>query len=171
MCGIAGFINLNNSPASPVYLKRMTDSIAHRGPDGEGHFVDGAVGIGHRRLAIIDLSPAASQPMTESENRYVISYNGEVYNYKTLRSELMALGHHFNSQSDTEVVLRSFIQWGAKSVSKLNGMFAFVIWDRVENKMFIARDRYGIKPLYYFQNNIIKILLLLYDITLLNSIY
>src|SRR6056297_3034019 len=101
MCGIAGYFNLNGEPASPVTLKDMTDKIAHRGPDGEGFFVDSYIALGHRRLAIIDLSPLGHQPMISNDKNYVISYNGEVYNFRELRMELESLGHYFHSKSDT----------------------------------------------------------------------
>ncbi len=149
MCGIAGILHFDGKPASPAHLKAMTDAIAHRGPDGEGHFTDGALGFGHRRLAIIDLSPAGRQPMMSQSGRYVLSYNGEVYNFKELRTELQALGYQFRSQTDSEVVLHAYEQWGEKCVDRLNGMFAFAIWDLKEKELFLARDRYGIKPLYY----------------------
>ncbi|MCX5905704.1 MAG: asparagine synthase (glutamine-hydrolyzing), partial [Deltaproteobacteria bacterium] len=149
MCGIAGIFNLNGEPVSPVLLRKMTDAIAHRGPDGEGFYTDSFIGLGHRRLAIIDLSPAGHQPMTTLSNQYVISYNGEVYNYKELRTELEALGNQFRSKSDTEVVLYAYKEWGAKCLEKFNGHFAFAIWDKTRQELFLARDRYGTKPLYY----------------------
>ena len=149
MCGIAGTVHLDGSPASPVLLRRMTDSIAHRGPDGEGQIVDGPLGLGHRRLAIIDLSDAGRQPMATPDGRYLISYNGEVYNFQQLRAELLALGHIFHSRTDSEVVLAAWAQWGPKSLERFNGMFAFAVWDRTEGRLSLARDRYGIKPLYY----------------------
>lgn len=149
MCGIAGIVHLDGSPASPVLLRRMTDSIAHRGPDGEGQIVDGPLGLGHRRLAIIDLSDAGRQPMATPDGRYLISYNGEVYNFQQLRAELQALGHIFHSRTDSEVVLAAWAQWGPKSLERFNGMFAFAVWDRTEGRLSLARDRYGIKPLYY----------------------
>lgn len=149
MCGIAGFVNLGGKPAETVLLRRMTAAIAHRGPDGEGVFTDGAVGIGHRRLAIIDLSPAGHQPMQTSDGRFVLSYNGEVYNFEELRVELEALGHQFRSRTDSEVVLNAWASWGLKALDRFNGMFAFVIWDRQTRELLLARDRYGIKPLYY----------------------
>ncbi|MGH7464483.1 MAG: asparagine synthase (glutamine-hydrolyzing), partial [Longimicrobiales bacterium] len=149
MCGIAGAFNPSGEPVSPVVLRRMGDAIAHRGPDGEGYYTDGHVGLGHRRLAIIDLSSAAHQPMATADGRYVISYNGEVYNFQELRAELEALGHAFRSRTDSEIVLRAYAEWGADCVLRFNGMFAFAIWDRDEQQLFLARDRYGIKPLYY----------------------
>lgn len=153
MCGITGFINLDGRPAAMGLLRPMTDAIAHRGPDGEGHVVEGSVAIGHRRLAVIDLSPAAGQPMTSADGRYVISYNGEVYNFRELRAELAAKNYRFRSQSDTEVVLNAFAEWGDRALDRLNGMFAFAIWDRRQNELTLARDRYGIKPLYYTLKN------------------
>ena len=149
MCGIAGLINLNGDPVSPVTLKRMTDAISHRGPDGEGHWIEGSVGLGHRRLAIIDLSPAGNQPMLSADHRYVMTYNGEVYNYRELRAELEAEGVWFRSQTDSEVVLYALAQWGIDALLKFNGMFALALWDRKEQTLLLARDRYGIKPLYY----------------------
>ena len=149
MCGITGLINLNGEPVSPVFLKRMTDAIAHRGPDGEGQWIEGNVGIGHRRLAIIDLSPAGHQPMICAGYRYVLSYNGEIYNYRELRTELEAEGIWFRSNTDSEVVLYALAKWGPDALLKFNGMFALALWDRKEESLFLARDRYGIKPLYY----------------------
>ncbi len=127
----------------------MTKAIAHRGPDGEGLYVDRFIGLGHRRLAIIDLSPAAHQPMVTSDGRFAISYNGEIYNFRELRGELEALGHAFHSRSDTEVLLHAFMEWGERCLDRLNGMFAFALWDRAGQELFLARDRYGIKPLYW----------------------
>jgi len=149
MCGITGFFDLDGQPASPVVLRRMTDAVAHRGPDGEGYYTDGGVALGHRRLSIIDLSAAGHQPMQSSDGRYVITYNGEVYNFQELRVELEALGARFRSRTDSEVLLNAFLHWGPKAVERFNGMFAFAIWDRIDRELFVARDRYGIKPLYY----------------------
>lgn len=153
MCGIVGYINLNGAPASAVILKKMTDAIAHRGPDGEGQWVEGNVGIGHRRLAILDLSPAGHQPMVSADHRWVLSYNGEVYNYRELRADLEARGVWFRSQTDTEVVLYALATWGKDALLKFNGMFALALWDRKEQSLLLARDRYGIKPVYYSQQN------------------
>ncbi len=149
MCGIAGVLNLNGDAASPVILKKMTDAIAHRGPDGEGHYIDGSLGLGHRRLAIIDLSEAARQPMATENGRYVISYNGEIYNFKELRTELQALGYRFHSQTDSEVALKALAHWGKEALFRFNGMFAFALWDKQTKELLLARDRYGLKPLYY----------------------
>lgn len=153
MCGIAGIFNLNGESVAPVLLRRMTDSIAHRGPDGEGFYTDSFIGLGHRRLAIIDLSPAGHQPMVTPGDQYIIVYNGEVYNFQELRAELESLGHGFRSRTDTEVVLHAYMEWGVECVSRFNGMFALALWDKTRQELFLARDRYGIKPLYYwFQN-------------------
>lgn len=149
MCGIAGIMNLDGGPVNCADIKRMTDALAHRGPDGEGQWCDGPVGLGHRRLAIIDLSEEASQPMDSLDGRYVITYNGEVYNFRELRRELEKGGSRFRSHSDTEVVLEAVIRWGIDSaIKRFNGMFAFAIWDRKTQTLLLGRDRYGIKPLY-----------------------
>ena len=153
MCGIAGIFNLNGKPVSPVILREMTDAIAHRGPDGEGFYTDSFLGLGHRRLAIIDLSPAGHQPMMTKEKNHVIIYNGEVYNFQELRLELEAHGHEFTSRTDSEVVLHAYAEWGENALDRFNGMFAFAIWDRTKQELFLARDRFGIKPLYYTLND------------------
>lgn len=149
MCGITGIFNLNEEPVSPVILKKMTDVIAHRGPDGEGFYTNGYIGLGHRRLAIIDLSSTGHQPMLTPDSQFVLSFNGEVYNFQELRLELGALGHDFSSRTDSEVVLHAFAQWGLEAIPKFNGMFAFAIWDSSKKSLLLARDRYGMKPLYY----------------------
>jgi asparagine synthase (glutamine-hydrolysing) len=149
MCGIAGIFNVNGEPVSPVILRKMTDAISHRGPDGEGFYIDSFLGLGHRRLAIIDLSPAGHQPMMTSDGQYIVSYNGEIYNFQELRVELQTRGYQFCSRTDTEVLLYSYAEWGEKCVERFNGMFAFAIWDRSRQELFLARDRYGIKPLYW----------------------
>ena len=153
MCGITGQINFDGERVSPDILKKMTDAIAHRGPDGEGHWIEENIGLGHRRLAIIDTSSAGRQPMISADNRFVLTYNGEVYNYKELRSELKAKGYHFKSQTDSEVVLSALVEWKEHALLKLNGMFALALWDRREKSLLLARDRYGIKPLYYFHGD------------------
>ena len=150
MCGIAGIFNVNGRPVSNKVVQRMTQALAHRGPDGDGVWVDACVGLGHRRLAVLDLSPAGRQPMQSPEGRFVIIYNGEIYNFQNLRVELEAQGYTFHTQTDTEVVLKAYQAWGRACVHRFNGMFAFAIWDTREKELFLARDRYGIKPLYYY---------------------
>ena len=152
MCGIAGVFNFDGQPVATGLLKRMTDAIAHRGPDGEGHFTDGPVGLGHRRLSIIDLSAAARQPMGNETGEIVLVYNGEIYNFQALRVELESKGHRFHSQTDSEVVIHGYEEWGDDCVKRFNGMFAFALWDRPRQRLFLARDRYGIKPLYYWSD-------------------
>lgn len=155
MCGIAGIVRLNRKNCCVEdylgIIKRMTDSIAHRGPDGEGHMCldDGHVFLGHRRLAVLDLSDNGKQPMTTSDGRFTVVYNGEIYNYLKLRAELERLGHKFWSNTDTEVVLHAYTEWGNSAVLRFNGIFAFALWDNKEKELFICRDRYGVKPLYY----------------------
>jgi asparagine synthase (glutamine-hydrolysing) len=148
MCGITGLIHLDNSPVSNVVLKSMTNALIHRGPDDEGLWIRNNIGLGHRRLSIIDLSPAGHQPMLSNDGRYVLSYNGEVYNFLELRKELESKGHNFRSQTDSEVVLNALVEWGSKALERFNGMFALALWDCKERTLFLARDRYGIKPLY-----------------------
>lgn len=149
MCGIAGIFHRGGRPASQVAIKKMTDLIAHRGPDGEGHFCDGPVALGHRRLSIIDLTDAARQPMITRDGRYIVTYNGEIYNFHELKADLSARGHLFHSSGDSEVLLAAFAEWGLSALYKFNGMFAFGIWDRLERKLTLVRDRFGVKPLYY----------------------
>lgn len=149
MCGIAGVLNLKGEPVPREVLKKMTDAIAHRGPNGEGHIFDQGVGLGHRRLSIIDLSTNGHQPMVTDDGRFYLTYNGEVYNYRELRAQLLKLGYKFHSQTDSEVVLKALAEWGTDAILKFNGMFAFALWDKKERRLLLARDRYGIKPLYY----------------------
>lgn len=153
MCGIAGLVSFQGSVERSL-VKKMTDTIAHRGPDGEGCWIsdDGQTGLGHRRLSIIDLSVAASQPMADLSERYVITFNGEIYNYLELRKELISSGVTFRTESDTEVLLALYIRHGEKCVDFIDGMFAFVIRDNKERSLFIARDRFGEKPLYYYKD-------------------
>ena len=149
MCGIAGLVNVNGDPVSPDLLERMTDALAHRGPDGAGLWMERNVGLGHRRLAILDLTHAGDQPMVSQDGRYILTFNGEIYNFRELRQELVAEGYVFSSNTDSEVVLNAFSCWGTDAIPKFNGMFAFAIWDRLSEALLLARDRYGIKPLYY----------------------
>jgi asparagine synthase (glutamine-hydrolysing) len=153
MCGIAGFIDFTKK-AGATQLRQMTDCLSYRGPDASGYeFIEHAdchIGLGHRRLSIIDLSPLGQQPMWTEDMTTVIIFNGEVYNYAEIREELRAAGHHFISGSDTEVMLKGYLQWGSACVQKFTGMFAFVILDKKKNIVFICRDRAGVKPLYYY---------------------
>lgn len=150
MCGISGIFNINGDPVSRDTLEFMNRVQAHRGPDGQDIFLDGRIGLGHVRLAILDLTEAGHQPLTEG--RFTLTYNGEVYNYKELRKELEGHGHTFRSDCDTEVVLKSFLQWGRNCVKRFNGMFSFAIWDLFEGALFCARDRMGIKPFFYYHD-------------------
>ncbi|WP_057882127.1 asparagine synthase (glutamine-hydrolyzing) [Tsuneonella troitsensis] len=149
MCGVAGVLHLDGEPASPVAVEAMAKAVRHRGPDGEGQWCEGPVGLGHRRLAIIDLSPLGRQPMISADGRLIISYNGEVYNFRELRTELEAMGYAFRSDTDSEVVLNALHAWGEAALSRFNGMFALALWDRSARTLTLARDRYGIKPLYW----------------------
>ena len=149
MCGITGIVHLDQTPVADRQVQRMTDTLAHRGPDGQGIFIDAQVGLGHRRLAIIDPSAAGCQPMSTADGHLTLTYNGEIYNFRELRRELENLGYRFNSRTDSEVVLHAYQEWGSACVQRFNGMFAFAIWDKHRRQLFLARDRYGIKPLYY----------------------
>lgn len=152
MCGIVGILNFNGEVVTYQKLQTMTDIIKHRGPNGEGHFFEEYVGLGHRRLSIIDLSEYGHQPMFNNDRRYCISYNGEIYNFQQIKAELKNIGYSFRSKTDTEVVLKAIEEWGVHALNKFNGMFAFAVWDRLEKTLLLARDRYGIKPLYYYCN-------------------
>lgn len=150
MCGIAGQYNFSSQkPVDRVLVKRMTDALDHRGPDAEGHFIRGNVGLGFRRLAIIDLSPAGNQPMTNEGGTVHIVFNGEIYNFQDLRPDLERKGHVFRSHTDTETILHLYEEEGVACLQKLRGMFAFAIWDEKKQRLFIARDRLGKKPLKY----------------------
>jgi len=155
MCGICGIYHLERAQTvSEAKLKAMARTMRHRGPDDEGCYVDGNAGLGHQRLSIIDVSPCGRQPMTNEDGRLWIIHNGEIYNYPELRQQLLGRGHHLRSHSDTEVILHLYEEEGPACVHRLNGMFAFAIWDHRERTLFAARDRFGIKPLYYsFQEN------------------
>jgi asparagine synthase (glutamine-hydrolysing) len=151
MCGIAGIVNLDKKPVNEKVLWEMTDAMAHRGPDGRGIYRDGPVGFGHRRLAVIDLSERACQPMKTEDGEFAITYNGEIYNFRELRNRLEKDGMRFRSDSDTEVVLKYYANCGTSCLNLFNGMFAFAVLDRKNKVLTLARDRYGIKPLYYWQ--------------------
>ena len=151
MCGIAALIN--TKPTDGALIQRMTDIVSYRGPDGDGHngFDGNRVWLGQRRLAIIDLSNAGREPMSYKNERYWITYNGEVYNYIELRRELEAVGYVFASKTDTEVVLAAYDYWGTECLHRFNGMWAFVLYDTLTKRTFVARDRFGVKPLYYYK--------------------
>lgn len=152
MCGIAGILNFSGNEPDNSLLKKMTDIIAHRGPDGSGHYINNGVAFGHRRLSIIDIS-GGHQPMQSSDERITITYNGEIYNFPSLREELKTLGYQFKNNSDTEVILNAYHAWGPDSVKRIRGMFAYAIHDKASGDVFIARDRLGIKPLFYSRLN------------------
>jgi len=152
MCGIAGIISNNSSIIAADRVKKMTDALAHRGPDAEGHWVNSTTALGNRRLAIIDLSSAANQPMHYLQ-RYTIIHNGEIYNYIELKEELQKKGYSFNSRSDTEVIVAAYDHWKEECVDHFDGMFAFAVWDEKEKELFAARDRFGEKPFFYFLDN------------------
>lgn len=149
MCGISGIIHLDRAPVPEPQIWDMIKAMKHRGPNDNGTFFEDGVGFGFVRLSIIDLSPAGHQPMFSHDERYVIIFNGEIFNYVELREELKSKGHQFRTQTDTEVLIQSYVEWGEDMLHKLNGMWTFVIYDRKEKTVFGSRDRYGIKPLYY----------------------
>src|SRR5574338_202157 len=144
MCGIAGMVGPG---ADAAMVARMIAAQKHRVPDGEGFYSADGIALGHRRLKIIDLSDAGRQPMSTRDGRYTLVYNGEVYNYRELRAELADA--NFRSQTDSEVVLEAFVRWGPKCLDRFVGMFALAIWDAVQQELFCARDRLGVKPFYY----------------------
>lgn len=152
MCGIAGILRRDGASASSEDLSRMNRLLKHRGPDSDGTFQDGKLGLSNTRLAILDLSDKGNQPMSDSSGRYHITFNGEIYNYIELREILETKGHHFRSGTDTEVILAAWSVWGPTSFQKFNGMWAFALWDSHEKKLFLSRDRFGIKPLYYYSD-------------------
>lgn len=147
MCGIAGFVSPQDDPAA---LRRMTDVIAHRGPDDSGCLIDGSVHLGHLRLSIVDLSPLGHQPMANEDGTVHIIFNGEIFNHADLRPELERAGHRYRSRSDTETMIHAWEEYGPACVERFRGMFAFALWDRTRRVLFCARDRLGIKPFYYY---------------------
>lgn len=151
MCGIVGIYNYKRTgqPVSLQLLEKMTRVLAHRGPDGEGVFCQGNIGLGHRRLAIIDLTQTGSQPMSDTENRCIITFNGEIYNYLSLRRDLISHGHAFAGSSDTEVILNAFKEWGLECLNKFNGIYAFGLYDFPTHRLILCRDPLGVKPLFF----------------------
>jgi len=152
MCGIAGIFNLNQTKVSEITISQMTDAIAHRGPDGKGVFIDGNLAFGHRRLSILDVSDKGSQPMHSKIGNWIIIFNGCIYNFKELKQELINKGHTFKSSTDTEVIVEGLEAYGTSFFQRLNGMFAIAAWNKNNRKLYLSRDRFGIKPLYYWHN-------------------
>ncbi len=150
MCGITGILHFNKVPDAPQRVRAMTNAIAHRGPDAEGFYDEPAIALGHRRLSIIDLSGAANQPFFDATGNYVMVFNGEIYNYLELKEQLS--DYPFTTTSDTEVLMAAFCKWGIDCVKSLEGMFAFAVWDKRNEILWLARDRMGVKPLYFFRN-------------------
>lgn len=149
MCGICGELRLDGQTPDLMQIQAMMKELEHRGPDHGGSYSDGPLGMGHRRLSIIDLTEHANQPMVDQELGLALVFNGTIYNYPELREELIAKGYHFFSTGDTEVILKAYHAWGEQCVERLSGMFAFAVWDMARQRLFMARDRFGIKPLYY----------------------
>ncbi|WP_421977756.1 asparagine synthase (glutamine-hydrolyzing) [Roseivirga seohaensis] len=152
MCGLAGVFNLNQKPVTSQLLKQMGTSISHRGPDGNGLYLNDNIGLVHQRLAILDTSNKGAQPMSSKDDRYILVFNGCIYNFLELRQELRAKGHTFHSNTDTEVIVEGISAFGFVFIERLNGMFAIACWDTQEQNLYLSRDRYGIKPLYYWFN-------------------
>ena len=152
MCGICGIVKFDGNKPETEKVHQMMNSLKHRGPDDDGIYLDKSVGLGFVRLSILDLSEQGHQPMNDSADRYVIVYNGEIYNYLELKEELAEYGFRFKSNSDTEVLLNMYIHFGKECLNKLNGMFSFVIYDKLNNSVFGARDRFGVKPFYYYKD-------------------
>src|SRR5262245_51960864 len=152
MCGITGMVDFGDRPLDAAILEAMTSSLRHRGPDHAAHALLPPAGLGHTRLSIIDLSAAANQPMVSDDGALTLVFNGEIYNFRDLRRELESAGVRFRTHSDSEVTLVAFREWGEEAFARLNGMFALAIWDAGRHRLTLARDRFGIKPLYYHQD-------------------
>ncbi len=150
MCGIAGILNFSAAPASKELVRQMTDAMSHRGPDADGLWAEGPMALGHRRLSIIDLSSAANQPFADNTGRYLMVFNGEIYNYREVKATIP--DYDFRTTSDSEVLIAAFAKWGPDCLRHFRGMFAFAIWDRLEKELFLARDPMGVKPLYLFMD-------------------
>lgn len=153
MCGIAGIFNLNKKPASYHTIKSMADALAHRGPDSEGNYIEDNVALGHRRLAILDISSKGAQPMASQNGEWIIVFNGCIYNYQFLKLELLSMGHEFSSTSDTEVIAEGVAAFGHRFFERLDGMFAIAAWNKTKKELWLSRDRFGVKPLYYWHND------------------
>ena len=148
MCGISGICNFENKPSLET-VKKMSLNLRHRGPDDEGYFTNNYVCLGHTRLSIIDINKS-KQPMVDENSKNVLIFNGEIYNFKELKNELKQLGYKFKTDGDTEVILKSYKEWGTECLKRFEGMFVFVIWDNKKNELIVARDRMGEKPLFYY---------------------
>src|SRR5215813_5777548 len=149
MCGIAGTFHFNpNEPVDARRLTAMTTAVAHRGPDSDGFYIGRGIGLGHRRLSIIDLS-TGDQPLTNEDRTIWVVFNGEIYNFAEVRADLVAHGHRFRTSSDTEVIVHAYEQWGERSVERFRGMFAYAVWDEPNRRLVLVRDRLGVKPLHY----------------------
>lgn len=153
MCGICGIVNLSEKPAEEVHIRAMMNQMKHRGPDDEGVFISENVGLGFVRLSIIDLSPTGNQPMFSDDGNYVMVFNGEIYNYIEIREELITKGYIFRTKSDSEVLLKAYQEWKEECLYKFNGMWSFVIYNKSEKSIFASRDRFGVKPFYYYSDN------------------
>ena len=152
MCGICGWLSLDGSPVNRIVVEQMAARLAHRGPDDEGYYFNQTIGLGQKRLSIIDLE-GGHQPLANEDSSIWITYNGEIYNYRELMNDLIGRGHHFRTKSDTEVIIHAYEQWGLDCFQHLNGMFAFALWDGRNDRMLLARDVFGIKPLYYHRDD------------------
>src|SRR5258708_983425 len=152
MCGIAGILNINGEPVALTAIRSMADAMSHRGPDGDGLFVENNLALGHKRLAILDVSPMGAQPMASKNGEWIIVFNGCIYNYLELKLELQSLGHFFTSRTDTEIIVEGLAEYGSSFFERLNGMFAVGAWSKKTGDLYLSRDRFGIKPLYYWFN-------------------
>ena len=150
MCGIAGICKFSSGSNDSAKIRQMTSAMVHRGPDSEGFYEDDLISLGHRRLSVIDLSAKSNQPFTDASGRYVIVFNGELYNYIDVRNEL--IDYPFQSSGDTEVLVAAFAKWGPACINRFKGMFAFAIWDKIDEILYVFRDRMGVKPLYFFHD-------------------
>ena len=151
MCGIAGIVHFRHNNEAQDMVISMTNALTHRGPDAYGYYQDESISMGHRRLSIIDLDERSNQPFTDYTGRYVLSFNGEIYNYQSIKSKLH--NYPFTTHSDTEVLVAAFFTWGIDCLSKLEGIFAFSIWDKQTHTLWLVRDRLGVKPLYLLKHN------------------
>jgi len=153
MCGLVGVLNLDERPVLLSDIKKMAEKIAHRGPDGEGYFVKGNIAFAHKRLAILDPKPRGKHPMESKDGNWVIIFNGCVYNFLELKQDLKTKDHEFITNTDTEVIVEGLAEYGTEFFKRLNGMFAIGAWNKSEKNLYLSRDRFGVKPLYYFFNN------------------